>query len=289
MESELLFPVLYILFGQYASYFTVIKKTNLALAYYTKGYPFASEARFWKCDLFLNSKSNQSLIFIHSWRDTSQALIFLFVLSTSRRQMIAYIACCWRTIEARWRNTIIMLFRNLRWMPPGIQIFASVVACHRIFLHSSIFSSIFLLFYIYNRRWHEPLKWRNWWYRLWSWNFFFAWNAHYFNNLASRLTAYSLWYSVCVITMSRMLAEVMGSVVRAWNWTRRAHFLKLASTFQPSERTIVHNATDVFRVVFFPFMRGCCRHGDSILQTIYTIAIFQICWFYFFYSIFDLK
>lgn len=239
MESELLFPILYILFGQYASYFTVIKKKNLVLAYYTKGYPFASEARFWKCDLFLNSKSNQSLIFIHSWRDTSQALIFLFVLSTSRRQMIAYIACCWRTIEARWRNTIIMLFKNLRWMPPGIQIFASVVVCRRIFLHSSIFSSIivFLLFYIYNRRWHEPLKWRNWWYRLWSWNFFFAWNAHYFNNLASRLTAYSLWYSVCVITISRMLAEVMGSVVRAWNWTRRAHFLKLASNFQPSERT----------------------------------------------------
>ena len=246
MESELLFPILYILFGQYASYFTVIKKKNLALAYYTKGYPFASEARFWKCDLFLNSKSNQSLIFIHSWRDTSQALIFLFALSTSRRQMIAYIACCWRTIETRWRNTITMLFwylvrrrRNLRWMPPGIQIFASVVVCRHIFLHSSIFSSIitFLLFYIYNRRWHEPLKWRNWWYRLWSWNFFFAWNAHYFNNLASRLTAYSLWYSVCVITISRMLAEVMGSVVRAWNWTRRAHFLKLASTFQPSERT----------------------------------------------------
>ena len=153
--------------------------------------------------------------------------------------MIAYVACSWRTIETRWRNTIIMLFRKLSWMPPGIQIFASVVVCRRIFLHSSIFSSILicLLFYIYNRRWHEPLKWRNWWYRLWSWNFFFAWNAHYFNNLASRLTAYSLWYSVCVKTISRILAEVMGSVVRAWNWARRAHFLKLASTFQPSERT----------------------------------------------------
>lgn len=172
MESELLFPMLYTLLGQWLRILT--------LAYYTKGHPFALEARFWKCDLFLNFKSNQSLIFIPSWSYTSQALIFLFVLFISRRQMIAYITCCWRTIETRWRNTIVMLFwylvrrrRNLRWMlPPGIQIFASVVVYHRIFFHNSIFSSIFLLLYIYNWRWHEPVKWRNWWYRLWSWNFF---------------------------------------------------------------------------------------------------------------------